>query len=314
MVKIRDSIKTGVKAAFSVSVFVVVVSSVGPARVWEIVTGADIHLFGLAVGLASFNLLLSAKKLQLLLAAKDEHVSYLNVVRYYYIGTFFNSFLPSTIGGDAVKAYRLFDDTKNKEEAAAAVFMDRYTGLVALICIAVLAALFAPVPLPNSIVVSIYATAGAVILITLLLLWRPVNQFLPNAVPGVIMAVMDVVSRVQTAVGEYRRRIQAVGMAFLLSVCFHTLLITINIILARALGMATPWQYFFVFIPIAAVILFLPISIGGLGVREAVYTFLFAMAGTAAAEAVSLSLLFQGIFLINVLIGGSIYGLEELQQ
>ncbi len=306
----RDAMKTALKAAVSLSVLLFVILSAGPGQIWDVVSTVDAVFFVGALALATAGIFVSAGKLQLLLRAKGQDVSYLTVLRYYYIGTFFNSVLPSTIGGDVVKAYRLFDDTDDRGEAVAAVFMDRYTGLVALLSIAVVAAAVAPVALPRQVMLAVYGTAAAAVLLTLLLAWKPVDRFVPRRVPGVVEKVVDQLRNVQDAVTSYRRRPGAVAVALGISLGFHVFLATVNIVLARAVDMAVPWPYFFVFIPIAAVILFLPISIGGLGVREAVYTYLFTLAGATAAEAVAVSLLFQGIFLFGASVGGIVYGLE----
>lgn len=305
-----DSIRTAAKAAFSLFVLFLVVRSAGPARIWAVITGIDVRFFLLGLGIALGSILLSAKKLHVLLAGKGEELPYLTVARYYCIGMFFNSLLPSTIGGDVVKMYKLFGDTEKREEAAAAVFMDRYTGLVALLTIAAVATAVAPVPLPRQIYVAVYGAVAAAALLTGLFAWKPVDRFVPSAAPAAVHRAVAKLGTVQEAVTGYSRQPVTVGVALTLSIAFHALLATVNIALATAAGMQVPWPYFFVFIPIAAVILFLPISIGGLGVREAVYTYLFGLAGASAATAVSVSLLFQGIFVASASVGGLVYAAE----
>ena len=69
---------------------------------------------------------------------------YLRLLGFYFTGMFFNLFLPTIIGGDAVKALLLARETGAPARATMSVFMERNTGLCALLLIALVAAYLAP--------------------------------------------------------------------------------------------------------------------------------------------------------------------------
>jgi uncharacterized protein (TIRG00374 family) len=87
---------------------------------------------------------LSALKWRLLLRPVRLTTSFARLVGFYFTGMFFNLFLPTIVGGDAVKAVLLARDTGAPARATMSVFMERNTGLCALLVVALVAAYAAP--------------------------------------------------------------------------------------------------------------------------------------------------------------------------
>ena len=88
--------------------------------------------------------------------------------------------------------------------------------------------------------------------------------------------------------------------SFLLSLLSHFLIILSSFIISRSIQIDLGFLYFLLFIPIIIFVTFLPISIGGLGVRESGYVLLFSQVGLDANFAISLSFL---VFFSNILRG-----------
>ena len=72
--------------------------------------------------------LLASFRWQLILRAKRFHISLGRLFRFYLIGTFFNAFLPTGLGGDVVKTFYLYRETKDGEESMIAVFSGSFHG------------------------------------------------------------------------------------------------------------------------------------------------------------------------------------------
>jgi hypothetical protein len=87
---------------------------------------------------------ISTLKWRILLAPVDLSTPYLRLLGFYFTGMFFNLFLPTIVGGDAVKALLLARETGAPARATMSVFMERNTGLCALLLIALVAAYLAP--------------------------------------------------------------------------------------------------------------------------------------------------------------------------
>ena len=94
------------------------------------------------------------------------------------------------------------------------------------------------------------------------------------------------------------------------------MLILGNYLLGLAVGVDLSLYYYFLFIPIISVLLTLP-SIGGLGIREGAYVFLFSQVGVANSQALALAFAFDLALLINGLVGALIYlaqGMREVRH
>jgi hypothetical protein len=91
-------------------------------------------------------------------------------------------------------------------------------------------------------------------------------------------------------------------------IIFNVLLIAANVLIGTALGLELPLPYYMIFVPITSLVLVLPISFAGLGVREGTYVFLFTQVGAAPEVALSMSLLVYVLgTVVPGLIGGVIY-------
>src|SRR5207302_10453859 len=91
-------------------------------------------------------------------------------IAYYYVGMFFNLVLPTSVGGDVVRAWYLDGRSGRKVSAFLSVFADRASGLLMLIAIACAAALCSPLDLPPRVTWTVYGI-GAAAALGLLGLW-----------------------------------------------------------------------------------------------------------------------------------------------
>ena len=78
-------------------------------------------------------------------------------------------------------------------------------------------------------------------------------------------------------------------------------------LIARGLGLEIPLIYFFAIVPLAVLILLLPVSINGIGVRENVYVFFLGQLGVGMAASIALSWISFALVLIFAVAGGVIY-------
>ncbi|NTU41820.1 MAG: flippase-like domain-containing protein [Nitrospirales bacterium] len=207
----------------------------------------------------------------------------------YIIGSFFNTCMPGTIGGDAVKAYYMGRELKGKEGGSAAVavasvFMDRYMGLAALLFIPVAAM---PLGLPF-----LETIPGGL----------PLKWLLPLGF-ACFLAGTFLLFRIR--IGERVRFLMKIydylhyyssRRADLLNSFLYSILIQVSgslavYLLARGMGMDISFVSLLVFVPFISLISFLPVSISGLGVREGAFVFFLGSMGVPASAAISLSLL-----------------------
>lgn len=227
-----------------------------------------------------------------------------------FIGYFFNNFLPSSIGGDIVKAYYAADKTKKKLQSYTSVFIDRMIGMfglgfiasVALVLLAVLEREVENVMLAWFILAFILASA-----FICLVLWNrnfaKRFKFLIKVLR--ISHVEEKLKKIYDAIHGYKNKKKIMLGSFGLSLGAQVLSIVLVFLMALCISVKTNIFNFFLVVPIAGFASILP-SINGLGVREGAFVyFLRGMITPEKAFAVSLLWLFQSFILS--FIGGIIY-------
>jgi uncharacterized protein (TIRG00374 family) len=236
--------------------------------------------------------LLCSYRWQLLLSARGTRVPVTALFGYYMIGMFLNNFLPSAVGGDVVKACYLGRRTGKLGEAAASVFLERFTGLLGLgLTSLVTLALGYGLAAPAGTLAAVLGTAALLGLLGLLLWWAPAEAAVQAAVRRLLPG--RAATRVQAAYGAvavYRHDRLCLAGAVALSAVIHALYAFFYALVARCLGRPIDATWFLLFLPLVNLVTMLPISVGGLGVREALLVYLFAGVGVPAADVLSVSL------------------------
>jgi uncharacterized membrane protein YbhN (UPF0104 family) len=249
---------------------------------------------------------LRALRWRALLSGLTIHVPMSQLIYFYFAGSFFNLFLPSGMGGDAVKMAMLARHTGRIPEAIGTTLVDRAIGLWVLFVLALAALPFSYALLPASTISAIAAisavgvTGGAIIMGTPLLPWLGGKVRLPK---------QEKLERFYHSVSGLGYAV--LGRACLVSLIFNILLIAFIMLIALSMDVHLPLGVYMLFAPILSLALTMPISISGLGTREAAYIVLFSAMGVSRETAVAMSLI--NYFLNNVvvgLIGGLLYAIS----
>ena len=260
--------------------------------------------------------LLAAVRWRLLLAGQGIHLPLARALWLFWVGQFFSMALPGITGGDLVKAFYVTRRTHRKASAIASIVVDRVMGLSALLFIAIIVALatfarfsegelwFVPWILIGSMVCIVL---GAVVFFSKRV--RRITRF------EKILALLPfghLLQKMDQAFLEFRDAKRSVAKALGISLVIHVMLISANCILGASVGI-TEARYFHyaTFIPIIFALSSLPISMGGLGVRESLYGVLLGSVGAAVNQAVLVSLLFWFSSLVWALPGGVLYALRK---
>ena len=276
----------------------------GAADAMPVVAGIAVYVAGQA---------LSAWRWRLLLAPVRLGTSYARLLGFYFIGMFFNLFLPTIVGGDAVKAFLLARETGQPARATMSVFMERNTGLCALLLVALGAALIAPpvrlAGIPLTLLVCLLAAAYGALNLVLL------SPRAYHAVDRVITAtpltrMRPRAAALYQALAPYKASGSTVAIAIALSLVFQALVVAVVFLNARALSLVVPLSAVAVFVPLISLAGMVPVSVNGLGVREALYILFFGKLGVPAELAVSLALLYLAVTVAASLPGGLVYALQ----
>ena len=230
----------------------------------------------------------------------------------YLVGAFYNVLLPGVTGGDAVRVGRCVAQTRCKlGTATASVLLERVSGVFALSALALSTYLLFPKTLlallgtgATSAAV-IVAALGIIVIVTVILARRLWSRWLPAEDAGRFWRFVR--SGMQT-LSTLRGR--TLGVIVALSIVFQAVDILATFLLSRALGLEVSLSVFFGVLPLVYLVICLPVSLGGLGVREGALVFLLSRFGVAASDAVMLSFLLY----LNRIVIGSLGGFAQLAE
>jgi glycosyltransferase 2 family protein len=297
------------KLVISAALLYFVLSRVGLEQTVDKLRSADAALLLLALGLFIFGVILRAFRWRALLSDRGLHVPIITLTQLYFIGQFFNTFLPTGFGGDVVRVVELARYGVSKTDSLSTVFLDRLSGLMAFFLMTLIALPFAGQLIPPGIFSILVVMSAVSVVVTWLMFERRFTTRLMNSLfARVRFPLQSKIERLYESMRANSTRATAEAMA--IGFLFNLLLIAVNYLVASALGQHIALGYFFLFIPIISTLLLLPISLNGLGVREGAYVLLFASAGVGSVAAVSMSLAFYAITVTAGLIGGVLYAMQ----
>lgn len=308
----KRRLRQGGQIAVSVALLAWLLSRVGLNSLIIALREVDSRYYLLAFAIFLCGEVISSWRWQVLLASQHVRVSLGQLTVLYFIGGFFNSLLPSTVGGDVVKIYMLASEKGETISAATSVVMDRVTGMVMLFAIALISLPFGYRLIPLEIHLAVIAFWAALLGGALLLRhrkawtrlgqrWSPIRRVLEAEYTQRIVASMEAYDS------------QTIICALAIALLFNATLIAVRYLIALAIGVRISLLYFLIFVPIINLVAMLPISLNGLGVREAAYVYLFGLAGVSVAASLAMSLAFYVMRMIGGFIGGLFYIAEGLR-
>ena len=271
-------------------------------------TNVLIFLLGLAVFIMAISV--ASLRFQLIVKAQgDIPIIFKEALSLTFIGYFFNNFLPTSIGGDVIKAYYLSHKAPaEKTGAYASVFVDRVIGLLTMVFMAFFALCFVQDQVIDKNVkyAIYYLTALSVLVIVFMANKSVAKRF--SALLLLVKPIEHKLKSVYTAINKYRDHKTLLAQSLAISVVSQIFYFLGIGILVASIGSRIPMMDVFLRVPLISMISLLP-SINGLGVREGSTVLLFGpIIGSDKAFAVSiLSLL---LLFITSIIGGIIYAVS----
>ena len=217
---------------------------------------------------------------------------------YYLIGMYFNLLLPTSVGGDVMRAWYLDGGDGRKLASFAAVLLDRINGLIVLVAMACIAVAVGPADLPAWITWSVWGIGitAALGLGSLPVLVR--LEMLPANRRAQLRTMVQ-------ALHAPRALVEATLWSIVVQVANVLFVWLIGI----ALGIDVGVGYYFIFVPMVSLLTLLPVSVNGMGVREGSVALFLATPPLHVEHgtAVTLAFLWFAVFGALGLIGGAVY-------
>ena len=244
--------------------------------------------------------LIGVAKWRQLVNAAGAELGALHAIRCYYVGLFSNTFLPSVVGGDVVRAAVAMRRVRSKAGLVLGSMVDRIQDVLGLAAVAVIGALLLQTALDERSRGVFWILGGVcvtgIVMVATLVWVLPVRRF-PFRVRRRLV-------RIRTAFRTLAQRPRAMAGAFLLGMLLQTLQVLLNAWLGSLIGLDVPLAVWLFVWPLAKIAATLPVTQGGIGVREAALAALFAPFGVPPVQAVAISLIFQVVIISGGLVGG----------
>lgn len=230
---------------------------------------------------------------------------------YYLIGSFYGNLLPGVIGGDVVRVgICAAAKRKSVADVTVSVLLERICGVMALLVVGTIAIFFLSPGLRSalgpSVVMTIPLMAGLLLAVLFggyVLFGKALAKWLKTfsaSHSGIAETILRIIN--------YTKKIPLVSIfvIFVLSAVFQFADILASFFLARAINIDLPLILFLAVFPIVYILTLLPISLGGLGVREGVLAYLLTRVGILPSDAVMLSFMIYLNRVFVSLIGGAL--------
>jgi uncharacterized protein (TIRG00374 family) len=293
-------------------------------RLGEIFRQMNIGIFACVLGMFVISQVIVGFRWWLLLRSQHIFMSLWAVVRLYFLGWFYNNFMPGSLGGDLLRAWYVTRHTDKKFEAVLSVFVDRVIGLSSTLVIAVFFYLLflrgksLEIPtggtggfvsfIARSKSILFWAAVIIIGVLFVLLLHSKTRSILLKACLYIRQAGLRLIIKFRDAIVIYCKKPLTMLAAFALTVFLQMFTITGFWLLGRNLGIETGVVYYYVFFTLTWVLGAIPISIGGVVLVEVLLVTLFVkFAGVAEESASALALCQRAVWMLASLPGAVIH-------
>ena len=296
------------KLLVSITIIFIILSQIDWQTLSKTLQRADYALLCLAFLLLWVERVWAVFKWRFLLVAHDISISLWKLFTIYNIGAFWGMFLPSSLSTDVVRGYYLTKNIDNMDLSAASVVVDRMMGLFSLLFLCLLSILFYSSTFDTSLIhyVLILTLCGVGFGIAVHLdivsdfLERRVKFFTHNALGAKLLGMHRVFL-------SFKKLPSLMVTSFFYSVILQLIRIITMYVTARAFQIDLELIKFFIVVPITVIVIMIPVSIGGLGVREGSFVSLFGLVGLNINESFAISATNSIMVTVIGLVGGIFY-------
>ncbi|MFZ0429980.1 MAG: lysylphosphatidylglycerol synthase transmembrane domain-containing protein [Acidobacteriota bacterium] len=281
---------------------------------WKVLSSADWALVLLA-GLVYFSTVApSIVRWKAILEKFDIRTPIGKLTQICMIGYFFNMFLPSAIGGDFFRAYYLSKrEARGMSTTLTSTLVDRVSGLSALLVIGCVSVLVYPVRIKGQLLAPFLLLLMALFIAGIVTLFHPGSHRLMGRLLHRfgLSRLEERFELVYRGLTQLRGSLRAILIVVAASLAVQFSVIVSMWLAALSIGIAAPFHLFLIFIPLVNLSVALPVTINGMGLREAVYYLLFSQVGVPVETAVTLSILNMVVMSMTAIPGGVVYSIYK---
>ncbi|MFZ0333415.1 MAG: lysylphosphatidylglycerol synthase transmembrane domain-containing protein [Candidatus Acidiferrales bacterium] len=284
----------------SILAFLVLFRFLPLAEVWSTLLRLPPHLWLLLVAAYLCAHLVAITKWRMMVNLAGARLSFLQAIRCYFSGLFSTLFLPSIVGGDVVRGALALRSGQSKASIFLGGFIDRTLDFAALLLLTALGAVLVPGALPTE-ARRIFVTGGIILgilaaLAAPVILWFPVRK--------ISFAWRRRMVRLRGAARSVRGKPHYVAAALCLGLFAQGSFIWLTSLAADSTGLHLLFRAWLFAWPLAKFSALIPITQGGIGVREAALVVLLVPFGAPAVKTAAVGLAWEAVIISGGLIAG----------
>jgi len=254
-------------------------------------------------------------KLDILLRAQNIVISKKYLFKLLFIGFFFNNLLPTTVGGDA---YRIYDLSKNKKvpvsKSISAVFLGRFMGMLSGFFYLIYSFSFGMYKYLNKYLVISLLIVFFLTFILIAILTKP-NIFRVNILFKKFKFLSNLEEEIKSfykILRSYRYKIKSLSMSLFYSLLLQMLIFISFYFISFSIGINLGIVPFTFIVPVTSTVSNIPISIGGIGIRENTLIFLLKEFSVTESKALTFSIIVLITILLLAMFGGLVYIVKNI--
>ncbi len=294
--RMSPALRWGGKIAVTIALMAFLMRKISFPELVATARGMDRTLLGAAVAVFFASNVAGWLQWHVLLRASGVALKRRTTFRFYFVGLFFNNFLPANIGGDVVKVFDVAKQGSDPYQVIAVTMLDRLLGVFSLCLLACLAdVILIAGDDPHPYVVYLAIFVACMVPALGFYFYRPLGNALRRGVMKVRPFALDRrASSIINHLSPFKGRQRLVSQLVAFSVFIQALRVVTHVLVGMALGIhvdSVVLCQFFVFIPLLSLAMIPPITINGLGIREGLGIVLFAAAGIGRTDAFAMEFL-----------------------
>ncbi|MCI0562073.1 MAG: flippase-like domain-containing protein [Nitrososphaera sp.] len=293
----------GIKAFISIFLIYYILSNVEGKEVVASIGAISTATVLISSGFLVVQTLVLALRWYMVAAAIGALLGYREVISFTFMGVFFNQVLPTSFGGDAVRIWRAYRDGVSLTGAINSVVLERISGTIVLFLLGSLSVLFLQDHITDPALRAGFVAALPIALIALAVL------MFADRIPFLPTSIRRVVQNAQFAADS--RRVffdkSTMSILFVASLVSHFLAAIAAYVIASGLELTLPVWEFIPYMFLVSIVVLLPVSVAGWGVRESAMVIILGFAGVVPEKAFAISVLLGIIMLIAGFPGGVLW-------
>ncbi len=232
-------------------------------------------------------------------------ISYWRLVALYYVGYFFNNFLPSGVGGDVVRGYISGKELDDMAAAYSTILAERVSGILATVFLSLIALPF--IVFNSQVFWASILLNIALWTIVILFLLLPSERIIEKLFGWLPWKLGEKLEHFAKVLRSYRSKPKTLISGFFASILYQGSIILVVALAGHFAGAKLPIQFYFATVPLVWVISLIPISLNAIGVREASFAYFFGIYGAGKSTGFLVSIIVFGISVAAGILGGIIF-------